>query len=45
MIYGPTVLGDITVVGFGVVIKRGILWDGVHIGDGAELTDTIVASR
>jgi NDP-sugar pyrophosphorylase family protein len=43
-IYGPTVLGDKTVVGSGVVIKRGILWDGVHVSEGAELTDTIVAS-
>ena len=43
-ICGPTVLGDNTVVGSGAVIKRGILWDGVHVSEGTELTDTIITS-
>ncbi len=42
-IYGPAILGNNAMVGRNTVIKRGILWDGVIVEEGVELSDTIVA--
>lgn len=41
-IIGPVVLGKNTVVGANAVIKRGILWDNVNVGEGANLADTVI---
>ncbi len=44
-IYGPAILGDNTVVGKNVVIKRGILWNNVVVEDEAEVADAVVADH
>lgn len=44
-IYGPVVLGKEVVVSERAIIKRGIIWDGAHIGKGSHLVDCIVGER
>lgn len=41
-VYGPVVLGRKSMVAEGAVVKRGILWDGAHVGKGTQLVDCIV---
>jgi mannose-1-phosphate guanylyltransferase len=41
-VVGPSVIGDRTVIGEGVTIEHSVLWDGVRVGDGAQLRDAIV---
>ncbi|MBS4022223.1 MAG: NDP-sugar synthase [Dethiobacter sp.] len=42
-IYGPVILGNNSRIGRNAVIKRGILWNNVIVGEEAELSDSIVA--
>ncbi len=44
-IYGPVVLGKEAVVSEAAIVKRGIIWDGAHIGRGSHLVDCIVGER
>ncbi len=44
-IYGPVVLGQGAVIGEGAVIKRGILWDDVRVGENSHLVDCIVGEH
>lgn len=41
-IVGPSVIGANAVIGRDAVIDRSILWDGVYVGEGARLLDSIV---
>jgi NDP-sugar pyrophosphorylase family protein len=41
-VVGPSVIGDRSLIGDGVTIEHSVLWDGVHVGDGAQLRDAIV---
>lgn len=41
-VVGPSVIGDRSLIGDGVTIEGCVLWDEVHVGDGAQLRDAIV---
>jgi mannose-1-phosphate guanylyltransferase len=41
-VVGPSVIGDRTIIGDDVTIEHSVLWDGVRVGDEAQVRDTIV---